>query len=286
MKASIRGVEIYFDVDGAGLVPEGSEMKERPAAFVLHGGPGADHTSYKPGLTPLTEIMQLVYIDHRGQGRSSRGEPETYTLANNVEDLEALRQYLGLKQVVVIGASYGGMVALSYAAKYPQSVSHLIAMVTAPSYRFIQTARKTLSQIGTAEQIEAAEPLWSGTFSSEEELADFFYKLGPLYSKRFDPVKAQARRYRGILSVEAINRGFGGFLRTYDVTDALKHITAKTLVIGARHDWICAPEYSELIAREIEGAELCLLGNSGHSLLADAGARVIDTISSFMRHNP
>ena len=60
MKASIRGVEIYFDVDGAGLVPEGSEMKERPAAFVLHGGPGADHTSYKPGLTPLTEIMQLV----------------------------------------------------------------------------------------------------------------------------------------------------------------------------------------------------------------------------------
>ena len=62
--------------------------------------------------------MQLVYFDHRGQGRSARGAKETYTLDNNVEDMEALRQHLGLDQIVVIGASYGGMVALTYASRY------------------------------------------------------------------------------------------------------------------------------------------------------------------------
>ena len=79
--------------------------------------------------------MQLVYIDHRGQGRSARGPRETYTLENDVEDLEALRDYLGLDKIVLLGASYGGMVALSYAVRYPQNVSHLLAIVTVPARR-------------------------------------------------------------------------------------------------------------------------------------------------------
>jgi proline iminopeptidase len=61
MRAKIRDTELFFDVDGAGLVVAGDRMRERPVAFLLHGGPGADHTSYKPMFEPLTEIMQLVY---------------------------------------------------------------------------------------------------------------------------------------------------------------------------------------------------------------------------------
>lgn len=48
MRAKIRDTEIYFDIEGAGLVPDGPRMKEKPVAFVIHGGPGADHSSYKP----------------------------------------------------------------------------------------------------------------------------------------------------------------------------------------------------------------------------------------------
>ena len=55
MRARIRGTEIYFDVEGMGLVPEGARMVERPVAFVIHGGPGGDHTGFKPALTPLAE---------------------------------------------------------------------------------------------------------------------------------------------------------------------------------------------------------------------------------------
>ncbi|MDT8263816.1 alpha/beta fold hydrolase, partial [Roseomonas sp. DSM 102946] len=99
MRASIRGTEIYFDVEGMGLVPDGDTMRERPVAMVIHGGPGGDHSGFKPGYTPLAERMQLVYFDHRGQGRSSKKDPESWNLDENVEDMEALRRHLGLGPV-------------------------------------------------------------------------------------------------------------------------------------------------------------------------------------------
>jgi proline iminopeptidase len=157
LRARIRGTEIWFDVEGAGLVPDGPRMVEKPVTFVLHGGPGSDHSYYKPWLSPLTDVMQLVYIDHRGQGRSARGPRETYTLENNVEDLEALRDYLGLDKIVLLGASYGGMVALSYAVRYPENVSHLLAIVTVPDSRFLDRAKEILAERGTDEQKAVAE---------------------------------------------------------------------------------------------------------------------------------
>jgi proline iminopeptidase len=284
MKAKIRDTEIYFDVDGAQLLADGARLVERPVTLVLHGGPGVDHSGYKPVLSPLTAHTQLVYVDHRGQGRSQRGAKETHTLSNNVEDLEALREYLGLEKINVLGASYGGMVAMSYAVAYPDRVSDLIALVTAPDCRFIRRAKEILKVRGSKEQRRAAKALWAGAFESEEQLQDYFYTLGPLYSLKFDAVKAQLNRSRAILSVDAINMGFSDFLRTYDITDKLKNITARTLVIGARHDWICAPEFSELIAREIPGADLHIIGNSGHSVLADQGDLVLELISNFFSH--
>src|SRR5579863_9524888 len=103
MKAQIRDTVIFFDVDGASLVPEGASMRMRPTAFLIHGGPGVDHTGLKARYGRLTEKMQLVYFDHRGQGRSARGDPEKYTLDENVEDMETLRQYLGLGPIVSLG---------------------------------------------------------------------------------------------------------------------------------------------------------------------------------------
>src|SRR5262245_26316522 len=130
MRVPIRDTEIYFDIDGAGLVPEGSTMRERPTAFLVHGGPGADHTGAKSRYAQHKERMQLVYFDHRGQGRSARGNPAKYTLDENVEDMEALRKHLGLGPIVSIGTSYGGVVAMAHAARYPESVSHLVLVVT------------------------------------------------------------------------------------------------------------------------------------------------------------
>lgn len=282
MRARIRDTEIYFDIDGAGLVPDGPRMVERPTAFLLHGGPGGDHTGFKSGLAALTDRMQLVYFDHRGQGRSARGSRETYTLENNVEDMEALRQHLGLDQIVVIGVSYGGMVALAYACRYPQHVSHLIAVVTTASHRFLDRARELVAERGTPEQQAVCEALWAGTFASEEELRRYFDVMGPLYSLTHNPVKAKERRERGIVAADAINEGFGGFLRTYDVTAQLGRITCPTLVIAGRHDWICPPEFSEELARAIPHADLRIFERSGHSVAADEPQAFLDTIRGFL----
>ncbi|HUY73222.1 MAG TPA: alpha/beta fold hydrolase [Candidatus Dormibacteraeota bacterium] len=282
MRARIRDTEIYFDVEGMGLVPDGPRMAERPVAFVVHGGPGGDHTGFKPTMSPLADRMQLVYFDHRGQGRSARGPRETYTLENNVEDMEALRRHLGLDKIVVIGTSYGGMVALSYAVRYPENISHLIAVVTSPNHEFLDRAQKILAERGTDEQKAIAEKLWAGSFESEDELRDYFDIMGPMYSMKFDPEKARERRLRGIVSPDAINEGFAGFLRTYDVTDQLHRITAPTLVIAGRHDWICPPEFSELIASKIPHADLRIFEESGHSVSGDEHEAFIDVIRGFL----
>ena len=62
MRAAIRDTEIYFDIDGPGLVPDGPVMRERPMAFAIHGGPGGDHSGFKPGYAALTTAMQVVYF--------------------------------------------------------------------------------------------------------------------------------------------------------------------------------------------------------------------------------
>ena len=287
MRARIRGTEIYFDVEGMGLVPEGSRMVERPVAFVIHGGPGGDHTGFKPGLGPLAERMQLVYFDHRGQGRSAKGDPATYTLDENVEDMEALRQHLGLGPIVSIGTSYGGMVAMAHAARYPRSVSHLVLVVTAAHAGFNARARQIVAERGTPEQKEVAAQLWAGALDTPEKLRRYYDVMGPLYSRSHDPVAAKAGRDRGILSPDALNRAFapGGFLQHYDLRPELARIVAPTLILAGRHDWICPPEFSEEIHRLVPGSDLRIFEESSHSIRADEPRRMIDAIAGFVACN-
>lgn len=283
MRARIRDTELYFDVEGCELAIATSHIQQKPVFFVIHGGPGVDHTTCRPVLSPLSEIAQLVYFDHRGHGRSARGNPETYTLDNNVEDLEALRQYLGLEQIGLLGFSYGGMVALTYASRYPNHVSQVIPVVTAADSRFLALAQAKLAQDGTPEQQAIAQLLWEGKFESEQQLQEYFQLLGPLYSLTFDLEKSMESWRRVIFNPEAINQAFGDFLRTYDIRADLTQISAPTLVIGAEQDWICPPQFSEEIAQAIPNAKLEIVPNSGHSIRADAPQRLLELISNFLK---
>lgn len=282
MRARVRDTELYFDVDGVGLQAEPDRMVERPVAFLIHGGPGGDHTGYKASLSALTDRMQLVYFDHRGQGRSARGNPDTYDMENYVEDMEALRQHLGLEKIVVIGASFGGMVALAYAVRYQQHISHLIAVVTTPSYRYVQRAREIVAERGTPEQQAVVQHVLDGEVRDDEDFRDFFRVMGPMYSRTYDAEKAAIGRNRGILSTEASNVWLKRHVWNYDVTEQLQTIAIPTLVIGARHDWICAPEFSEEIAARIPNADLRMFENSGHSVFADEPQAALDVVRGFL----
>ena len=284
MRARIRDTELFFDIDGMGLVPDGASMREKPAAFILHGGPGGEHSDLKPAFGPLADTLQLVYFDHRGQGRSARGDPSTYTLDQNVQDMEALRQYLGLGPIVSIGTSYGGMVALAHAARYPRSVSQLILIVTAAHAGFNQRAQAIVAERGTPEQQAVCGQLWQGALDNEDKLRRYYEVMGPLYALRHDPLAARAGRARGIFAPEALNRAFapGGFLQTFDLRPELSAIRARTLLIAGRHDWICAPEFSEEIHQLIPGSQLEIFEDSSHSVRVDAPERLLRVIRAFL----
>jgi proline iminopeptidase len=285
MRARVRDTELFFDIEGVGLQAEDDRMVERPVAFLIHGGPGGDHSGFKATLAPLADRMQLVYFDHRGQGRSARGNPDTYHMDNYVEDMEALRQHLGLDKIVVLGVSFGGMVALSYAVRYQQHVSHLIAVVTTPHKGYVKRAREIIAERGTAEQQEIVTRALAGGFTDEEDMKTFFDIMGPMYSRTWNAEKARERRNWGIVSPESSNVWHSRFVEQYDVTDQLATIAVPTLVIGARHDWICAPEFSELIAERIPHADLRIFENSGHSVSADEPQRFLDVVRGFLPYN-
>ncbi len=284
MYASVRGTRIYFDIEGSGLVPDGPVMREHPPAMVIHGGPGGDHTGFKPAFTPLAAKLQLIYFDHRGQGRSDAADPATYTLDENVEDMEALRRHLGLGPIVSIGTSYGGMVAMAHAARYPAAVSHLILIVTAAHGGFVTRAEQIVAERGTPEQRAACARLWAGAFRSAAEMREFYAVMGPLYARRYDPAATLATGTRARHASEPLNRAFGpdGFLRRFDLRPELARITAPTLILGGRHDWICAPEFSEEIHRLIPGSDLRIFAESSHSIRVDEPEAMRDAIAGFL----
>ncbi len=284
MHAAVRGTKLYFDVEGAGLVPDGAAMREKPVAFVLHGGPGGDHTGFKPGMSPLATDMQLIYIDHRGQGRSAPADPATYTLDENVEDLEALRLHLGLGPVVVIGTSYGGMVAMAYAARYPAAVGKLVLIVTTADGGFRARAKAWVETHGTPDQQRVCALLWAGRLETPEQMAEFYAVMGPLYSRRYNPESAALSRGRATYTPKAINNAFkpDGFLARMDLRPELARITAPTLILAGRHDWICPPDYSEEIHRLIPGSQLEIFEHSSHSIRADEPEALNRSLSRFI----
>ena len=284
MRAAIRDTTLYFDIEGAGLVPDGPAMRERPVAMVVHGGPGGDHSGFKPAMSPLAETMQLVYFDHRGQGRSAKGDPARYTLDENVADMEALRLHLGLGPVVSIGTSYGGMVAMAHAARHPGAVSKLILIVTAAHAGFMPAAEAFVAAYGTPEQQHVCQRLWSGTFETAAQMEAYYGAMGPLYSRRYDPAAAAATRGRAIYSPEPLNRAFGpaGFLRRYDLREEISRIAVPTLVLAGQHDWICPPRFSEEIHRLIPGSQLQVFAESSHSIRADEPERLNAAIREFV----
>ena len=258
MRAKVRDTELYFDVDGMGLVPESAAMKERPVLFLLHGGPGGEHSSFKTQMAELRDVAQLVFLDHRGSGRSQRGEASTWTLENNIEDLEALRQYLGLERISLLGSSYGGIVAQGYAVRYLDRVSNLVLVATSLSFRFIDGAKRYLQEKGTPEQIRVCQWLWEGSFESCWA--------------------------RGIHKVKQLNLGFSGFLRTFDFVDELHKISCPTLVLAGIHDWICPPAQARVIAERIPRAHLKIFQHSAHSIAADEPEAFQAAVTGFLTY--
>ena len=285
MRARVNGIELFFDVEGAGWWPDGDALVQRPACFVIHGGPALDHSYFKPWLSPLADELQLIYVDHRGTGRSSDADPESYRLETIADDLDALREHLGLGRVDAMGNSYGGFIALTYALRHPGSIGRLCLVGTSASHRFADAAMANLEARGSAAQKDAIAREIDGLLDTPEAFAQMWQTIMPLYFHDYDDVQGRqiVARMRGNPATSAAM--FRLDMPFYDVEDRLGSIEAPTLVTVGRHDWVTPPGESELLAARIPNAELVIYERSGHFPFIEEREKFIDDVRAFSRRH-
>ena len=130
MFARVNGARLYYEVCGTGRT-----------VLTMHGGPGiGDHGDNKRMFERFEDRFRFVYYDMRGNGRSSRHEPDSYTHEVFCADAEALRVHLDLGRVALSGGSYGGILALEYALRYQDNVSRIILRGCAASFELQNAA--------------------------------------------------------------------------------------------------------------------------------------------------
>lgn len=223
-------VQLYVQVAGKGT----------PCVFV-HGGPGAGSYSFeKLGGNRLEDQLRMVYFDQRGSGRSASSPRKDYSMARMVQDLEELRQHLGLQKWVVMAHSFGGTIATAYAVKYPQRVQALVMVnsVLNPSASLEAMLQYGTSLLPAAEQPNPNIPM----------MQRFGMVMGALQQKKLayqlqysaDSLAARASRVTRAVPAnqDFATQVFSGRLPDYgqDYTPATAQLTIPALVIVGQDD--------------------------------------------------
>ena len=281
MRIEINGVRLFVDVEGAGLVPDGPNLREKPTLILLHGGPGADHSIYKPGFSSLSDVAQIVYVDHRGNGRSDDGDPTLWTLAQWADDLHALIETLGISCPIIYGASFGGFVAQAYATKYPETLKALILAATTARVDF-EVIFDAFTRIGGDRAGAVARTYWSGP-TPERRQAYFEHCLPHYAVNRPDPDMMARMTVKNPVAMHF--NGPENEMGRFDFRTALAQVTCPTLVLSGDRDPMMPVPFSDTIAASLTNAEVThiTLQNAGHMLETDQRVAFFDHLRSFIR---
>ena len=284
MHVTVNGVRLFFDIEGAGLVPEGPRMRKRPTVVLLHGGPGADHSHYRPQMSPLADVAQLVYYDHRGNGRSESGPQASWTLAQWGDDVRAFCEALGIERPVVFGASFGGMVALSYATRHPGHAAGLMLMSTAARGGAHTERRVALfEQLGGAECGALARRRLLQGDTSREVLDEWLRIAVPQYNRAPRDSDAELRGVRNAEATRWFSRADGEG-NHFDLRPELHRIECPVLLMGGTLDPMLPIENQRDIAALMPQGQLHYeeFVGCGHGLVADAPERALKLMREFI----
>lgn len=260
MFVDVGSARLFFDVVGEGLNGESPDMAQRPTMILLHGGPGYDHSTLRPYFDRYSDTHQLIYLDHRGCGRST-GDKDSWHLDQWADDLAAFCKALGIESPVVFGQSFGGMVAMHYAARHPASVSKLILSSTAAQFRLDET-EKMMRTLGGDAAAQVARQFFSNP--SEKAYEVYGEVCLPLYSNP-NAAGAGAFRDRAIQRPEVAVHFFTDEMARMDMRAEIAGITCPTLVIGGTIDPVTPPACSHAIAAAIgSNAVLHMFEGCGH----------------------
>jgi len=262
-------------VDGAGLTSV-------PTVVALHGGPGFDQGYLRPGLGPLRDLAQLVFVDLRGQGRSAPVLVETCTLEQMADDVVAVCGRLGLDQPVLLGHSAGGFVALQAALRHPESVGALILANTMATHApEPDPGAPGLIERGGPEAAAVAARMFGGDFSPETGEA-FGRLVAPYYAAPGHEELPGRLLALSRAATDVMRFYFAGPASQYDVRGRLPHIHVPALVIAGDYDWVCPPAAARTIAAGIPGARLAVLDNAGHFSFSEQPEQFRQAVAPFM----
>ena len=253
---TINGIQMYYKTMGSGT-----------PLLILHGGPGLDHSYFLPQFTELAKNYKLIFIDQRSNGRTEGPDSTKMNLSFFIEDIESVRKEFVLGKLNLLGHSWGALIAMFYAVKYPENLNSLILMnPLSASSQGRDTANKLLqSRITKMDSIDRVEVLRSEGFRSRtpEAMTRLFrIAFRPSFHNKtlvdsitliFQPDYARKssmlRHMRGLLA--------------YNIQQELSRIQCPTLILHGADDAIPLLTSREL-QKQISGSQLVVLNNCGH----------------------
>jgi len=274
--AHVNGVDLHYFVAGSG-----------PILVVHPGGPGFEWKYIR--MPEVETFATVVYLDPRGSGASSRLPAlEDYRMDRMVEDLEALREHLGIGRMNLLGHSHGGMVAQLYAIRHQANLRKLILCATTaragPDWS-AEIARNIQARSGEAWYPEAmAAMARRGELGTEEEAHRRFEAMAPFYFYRWEPFREAAleRLGRTRISPEPMRAFVGLDAPHFDTREELKRLRVPTLILAGRHDFACTPERAAEMNRLMPNSRLILFEKSGHFLYMEEPEGVALAIRGFL----
>jgi proline iminopeptidase len=185
--------------------------------------------------------------------------------------------------VVIAGGSYGGFIAMEYAARHPDRVSAVVLRDTSAdnANQELATRNAAASSRVTIDPAKL-DRIMSGTVRDNDDLRECWREILPLYDHDYDPAVVERRVATTPYHYETHNYAFATNQPAYDIKHLLPRITAPTLVTVGRHDWITPVECSETIARLIPHSELRIFEKSGHSPQAEEAELWEATVREFL----
>ncbi len=262
-----RRFETWYEVVGD------REAPGKLPVLVLHGGPGSAHDALE-GLGALSaKGRRVVFYDQLGSGESNRpDDPSLWTVETFLEQLQSVRDGLGLERIHLFGSSWGGMLALEYALTQPAGLVSLVLNSTPTSApRWAEEAKR----------LHAALP---PGLSAEEAEKEFFRR----HICRLDPEPDLLKRARAKRGEQVYRTMWGpneftvtGTLKDWDVIDQLGEIRVPTLITSGRHDE-CTPALVEPLHRGIAGSEWVLFEDSAHMPYLEEPERYDGVVGDFL----
>ncbi|HYE14336.1 MAG TPA: alpha/beta fold hydrolase [Pyrinomonadaceae bacterium] len=266
--------------------------------IVLHGGPDFDHGYLLPDMDQFRDTFRLIYYDQRGRGKSADNvRPDDVTLTSDLDDLDKVRRHFGLGAPVLLGHSWGAVLALEYALRHPTRVSHLVLMNPAPaSAGDVALLRKAyLEKLGPDMNRQREIVSGAGYREGDPEAVAARYRI------HFKPAlrrPADYERLMAAMKAAFTRQGKEGILKAravedrlmrdtwqvagYDLLPKLRSLRVPTLIIAGEDDFI-PPAVAEHIARAIPGARLVMIKECGHFAYLECAGDVRNAFNDFFR---